>query len=65
MPDVTASYGRSFDSIAFFGYFHTLLTTIDVCSILSSSNFHRLYVYQGEKFHLFHFLMVCTDFFTF
>ena len=44
MPDVTASSGRSFDFIAFFGYFHTLLTSIHVQSIVSSPNFHRLCV---------------------
>ena len=44
MLDVTASYGTSFDFIAVFRYFHTLLTTIHVWSIVSSPNFHRLYV---------------------
>ena len=29
-PDVTVSYGRPFDFIKFFGYFHTFLTTIHV-----------------------------------
>ena len=35
MPDVTASYGRHFDYIAFFGYLH---------AFMSSSNLHRLCV---------------------
>ena len=30
MPNVTESYGKSIDFIAFFGYFHTLLMTIHV-----------------------------------
>ena len=29
MPDVTACYGMPFDFIAFFGYFHTVLLTIN------------------------------------
>ena len=40
--DVTACYGRSFDFKAFFRYFYTKLTSIHVCSILSSPNFNRL-----------------------
>ena len=36
--DVTISYGKSYDFIAFFGYFH-------VWSVASSPNFHKLYVW--------------------
>ena len=43
MPDVSASYGRPFDFIAFLR-FHTLLSSIHVKSTVSSSNFHRLRV---------------------
>ena len=35
MPDVTAIYGKFLDSIAYFGNFHTLLTTIRVCIVVS------------------------------
>ena len=34
MPDVTASYGRPFDFITFFGYFHTLLTSVFMPKVL-------------------------------
>ena len=44
MPDVSASYGRHFDFIAFLGNFHTLLTSIHVLSAVSPPNFHRLCV---------------------
>ena len=42
--DVTASYGMSFDSVAFLKNFHTLLTSIYVWSVVFSPNFHRLYI---------------------
>ena len=42
MLDVTASYGMTFDFIAFFWHFHTLLLTIHVWSVLSK--FHKLCV---------------------
>ena len=44
MPDVTASYGTPLHFITFIGYFHTLLTTIHVWSIVSSTNIDRLSV---------------------
>ena len=50
MPDVTARYGMSFDLIASFGYFYTLLTTIDVWNLASSPIFHRLYVWLMYTF---------------
>ena len=49
MPDVTESYGKFFDLIAFFRYFHTLLTSIHVWSIVSSPNFHRLCLFNIQK----------------
>ena len=45
IPDISESYGTSFDFIAFFGHFHTTLATIYVWSIVPSPNFHRLCVW--------------------
>ena len=44
MPDVTASYGTSFDFVAFFKSFHYIDFINDVWSVVSSSNFCRLCV---------------------
>ena len=52
MPDVTASYGMPFDFIAFFRYFHTLLTTIHVCSVVSSQNFYKMCLNQYTHFDM-------------
>ena len=35
MPDVSASYWRPFDFIAFFWYFYTFLIEVFECSIVS------------------------------
>ena len=33
IPNVTGRYGTPFDFIVFYGYFHTLLKTIDVVHV--------------------------------
>ena len=44
MPDVTASYGTLFDFITILGFFYTLLKTINVWTVVTSPNIHRLIV---------------------